>query len=169
MSKDENREESRTAQAYDRVLANLKDILENTSRITRSEFDRALKMAGTSLDEASEFTREEISKAQDAVRKDWKQLVKATNRGKEDLLKSDEFQRIADTTLGAVGRLTKSIKDWAGFLDEKIEERITYNTGEVAGPGTFECTECDKTLVFKKSGRIPPCSSCKNTHFRRKI
>ncbi len=169
MSQEEPPNEGRITEAYDQILANLKDILDNTSRLTRAEFDRALKMAGTSLDEASSFTREEITRAQEAIRKDWQLLVKAANKGKDDLLKSEEFQRIADTTLGALGRLTKSIKDWAGFLDEKIEKQITYSTGEVAGPGTFECTECGKTLRFEKSGRIPPCSGCKNTHFRRKI
>ena len=168
-SSGEKSEEGRTAEAYDEILANLRDMLKNTSKLTREEFDRALQLAGTSLDEASKFTREEVEKAQEAVRKDWKQLVKSANKSKEDFLQSDEFRRISDTTLGALGRLTKSIKDWASFLDDRIEKQITYHTGEIAGPGTFECTECGKTLSFKKSGRIPPCSSCKNTAFRRKI
>jgi len=163
---DETKDE-RIANAYDRILENVRNILSTTSNITKNEFDRALKQAGTSLDEASKYSREEIDKARKAVRKDWQAFMKTANQQKEDFLQSEQFQKIADTGLGMLGKMTKAVKNWAEFIDDKIDEQITYHTGEVAGAGTFECVECDKTMTFKKSGRIPPCSSCKNTTFRR--
>ncbi|MBS1271612.1 MAG: hypothetical protein MAGBODY4_00744 [Candidatus Marinimicrobia bacterium] len=157
----------RVAKAYDRILENVREILNTTSNITKKEFDRALKQAGTSLDDASKFTKEEIEKARKAVRKDWQAFMKTANKQKDDFLQSEQFQKIADTSLGMLGKMTKAVKNWADFIDGKIDEQITYHTGEVAGAGTFECVECNKTMTFKKSGRIPPCSSCKNTTFRR--
>jgi len=162
-------EDDRMGEVYDRVAKNLREILSTTGNITRGEFDKALKRAGTSVDEASQFTKDEINKAKEAVRKDWQSFANAANTRKTEFLQSEQFQRFADTSLGALGKLTKSIKDWATFLDEKIENQITFHTGEVAGAGTFECTECGKTLTMKKSGRIPPCSACKNTAFQRKF
>ena len=159
----------RVAKAYDRILENVRNILNTTSDITKKEFDRALKQAGTSLDEASQYTKEEIEKARKAVKKDWQAFVKTANKQKDDFLQSEQFQKMADTGLGMLGKMTKTVKNWADFIDDKIDQQITYHTGEVAGAGTFECVECDKTMTFKKSGRIPPCSSCKNTTFRRVI
>jgi rubrerythrin len=165
----ESQAENRLSEAYDKVLSNLREILSTTTDLTRTEFDNALKQAGVSLENASKFTQEEIDKARKAVRKDWQNLIKTTQERRDEFLKSEQFQRFADTSLGALGKLTKSIKDWASVLDEKIDEQITYHTGEVAGAGTFECTKCGNTLTFKKSGRIPPCGKCKNTEFKRVI
>ncbi|MCF7803778.1 MAG: zinc ribbon-containing protein [Candidatus Marinimicrobia bacterium] len=164
-----SQEEERVANAYDRILENVRNILTTTSDITKKEFDRALNQAGTSLEEASQYTKDEIEKARKAVRKDWQNFVKVAGKQKEDFLESEQFQRISDTGLGMLAKMTKAVKNWATFLDEKIDEQITYHTGEVAGAGTFKCVECEKTMTFKKSGRIPPCSSCKSTTFRRML
>ena len=163
----ESQEEERVANAYDRILENVRNILSTTSDITKKEFDRALNQAGTSLEGASQYTKDEVEKARKAVRKDWQNFVKVAGKQKEDFLESEQFQRISDTGLGMLAKMTKAVKNWATFLDEKIDEQITYHTGEIAGAGTFECVECEKTMTFKKSGRIPPCSSCKSTTFRR--
>ncbi len=163
------KEEERTTEAYDHILENLRGILSSTSELTRQEFDRALRSAGSSLNEASEFTRQEIDRAIDAVRKDWQNLVRAANQQKDSFLQSESFQQVANTSLDFLGRLTKSIKDFANVVDEKVDEQLTYHTGEVAGPGRFVCTECGKSMNFKKSGRIPPCSNCKNTAFKREF
>ncbi len=170
MSEQQNTtQEDRTPDVYNRIVKNLREILSTTGNITKTEFDKALKRAGTSVDEASQYTRAEINKAKESVRKDWQSFVNVANSRKTEFIESERFQRIADTSLGALGKLTKSIKDWATFLDEKIENQITYRTGEVAGAGTFKCTECGKTITMSKSGRIPPCSSCKNTSFQRQF
>ena len=161
--------EEREAEAYDRVVANLREILSTTGELTRAEFDRALNRAGTSVDEATQLTRDEIKRAREAVRKDWQVFLHAADQKKSDFLKSEQFQRFADTSLGIMAKISKSIKDWATFVDDKIEKQITYHTGEVAGAGTFECVSCGKTMTLKKSGRIPPCSSCKSTTFHRQL
>jgi hypothetical protein len=162
-----NQTEERLSEAYDKVLTNVKDILSTTTEITRQEFDSALKKAGSTAEDATKFTQEEIDKARSAVRKDWTNVLNSAKESRDKFLQSEQFQRIADTSLGALGKLTKSVKDWAGIVDEKIDEQITYHTGEVAGAGTFECTECGNHLNFKKSGRIPPCGKCKKTEFKR--
>lgn len=161
--------EEREAEVYDRVVENLRKILSTTGELTRDGFDRALKKAGTSVDEATKFTKDEINRAKEAVRKDWQVFLNIANKKKAEFFQSEQFVKFADTSLGALAKLSKSIKDWASFVDEKVDQQVTYHTGEVAGAGTFECVECGKTLTLKKSGRIPPCSSCKSTTFRRKI
>jgi len=166
-SESEETQDNGATEAYDRIIANLRKMLDSTSNITRKEFDRALKTAGSSLDEASEFTRNEIDKASKAVRKDWRNLVQAVNKQKDTLLQSEGFQRFANTSLDVLGKVTKSIKDLADEVDDTVDEQLTYHTGEVAGAGKFVCTECGKAINFEKSGRIPPCSACKNTTFRR--
>ena len=49
----------------------------------------------------------------------------------------------------------------------RMQERLTYKTGEIAGAGTLECKECGQILRYEKPTRIPPCPKCRNTLFRR--
>jgi len=159
--------EERVVNAYTKILQNLREILDTSSKITKAEFDRALRKAGTSLEEASKFTQSEIDKASKAIQKDWQSLVNVANKQKTNFLESEEFQRFTNTSLGVISKVAKSVQNWASLLDEKIDDQITYHTGEVAGSGSFECKECGKTMQLKKSGRIPPCSGCKGSAFRR--
>ncbi|MEE9491971.1 MAG: hypothetical protein V3W04_01145, partial [Gammaproteobacteria bacterium] len=44
----------------------------------------------------------------------------------------------------------------------------TYHTGEVTGPGTLHCAECEEILTFHQPGKIPQCPKCHSTTYHRK-
>lgn len=43
----------------------------------------------------------------------------------------------------------------------------TVHTGEVASGGHYKCTECGNEINMHGEGRVPPCSVCKHTEWRR--
>jgi len=49
----------------------------------------------------------------------------------------------------------------------KVEEHLSYRTGEVSSPGTSTCVECGKEVQMTKTGRVPRCPDCHATEFRR--
>jgi len=85
------------------------------------------------------------------------------------------------------------LKDWLGFetsllksavldlmlktADKTTLELLTmkktaqkspgYNSGEITGPGTLKCVECDEKIHFHQAGRIPSCPNCHATIFSR--
>lgn len=52
-------------------------------------------------------------------------------------------------------------------MKETTQQTTRYNTGEVTGPGTLQCDECDEKIHFHKAGKIPSCPSCHATTFHR--
>ncbi len=52
-------------------------------------------------------------------------------------------------------------------MKENIHQPSSYHTGEITGPGTLICDECQEILHFHQSGRIPPCPKCNSIRFHR--
>lgn len=52
-------------------------------------------------------------------------------------------------------------------MKENIHQPSTYHTGELTGPGSLICDECQEILHFHQSGKIPPCPKCNSTMFHR--
>lgn len=85
------------------------------------------------------------------------------------------------------------LKDWLGFETSLLESAVldlmlktadkttlellkmknmthqspNYKSGEITGPGTLKCVECDEKIHFHKAGRIPSCPNCHATIFTR--
>ena len=47
-------------------------------------------------------------------------------------------------------------------------EPSIYHSGEVAGPGTLQCTSCGHELSFTRPEMIPKCPGCEHQEFVRK-
>ena len=105
----------------------------------------------------------------------------------EDYLKRDLID--AASYLNNTGQ---ELKDWLGFdltlIERELLERFSlavdkttlellqlkevaanakYHTGELTGPGTLICDQCNRLLHFHKPGHIPPCPGCSGTRFHR--
>ena len=78
---------------------------------------------------------------------------------KTELLESTFLQMLLDTADPTTVEL-KQIK-------ERAEHPHEYHTGEITGPGTLICDECDEKLHFYKAGKIPPCPKCHETRYHR--
>ncbi len=54
------------------------------------------------------------------------------------------------------------------LLEENAKHMNEYHTGEITGPGTLVCDQCDEELHFLNTGHVPPCPKCAATLFHRK-
>jgi len=52
-------------------------------------------------------------------------------------------------------------------MKEMAQRPARYNSGEVTGPGTLKCEQCDEKIHFHKAGKIPSCPNCHATIFTR--
>ncbi len=150
---------------YERVAENLHKAKEHTGPLLHKFIDEARDKA-VELDELTEEDAEKL-----------------TIWLKRDL--DDAIDHMAETD--------DRLKDWLGFETTLIESALlyllletadkttlqllrmkenarlpsVYHTGEVTGPGTLICDECEEKLHFHNASRIPPCPKCHKTTFHR--
>lgn len=103
------------------------------------------------------------------------------------------LKRDLDDAISHIAETGDELKDWLGFettliesallymlletadkttvellrLKENAERPYIYHTGEITGPGTLICDQCEEKLHFHKAGHIPPCPKCHQTIFHR--
>ena len=155
--------------------ANLVDLYERMSKILRQNLERAGMLTEEAFELALNESREwayklrenygdDISKVAEFIRRDWHEAIRFT---RERTRKSLDLDRLQAGLLDLLSRLAKSAGSQLDSFASKLQERLTYKTGEIAGAGTLECTGCGQDLFFDKPTRIPPCPKCRGTNFTR--
>ncbi|MBL4712416.1 MAG: zinc ribbon-containing protein [Gammaproteobacteria bacterium] len=150
---------------HDRDARQLKDAKKHTGPLLHTFIDEARKKA-VELDELTEHDAEKLTQ--------WL---------KRDL--DDAISHIAETD--------DKLIDWLGFETTRIESALlyllletadkttvellrlkdvakrpyAYYTGEITGPGTLVCDQCEEKVIFLKAGHIPSCPTCHQTSFHR--
>jgi len=61
----------------------------------------------------------------------------------------DAFMEVADKTRLELAKLEQSARI-----------NPTYRSGEITGPGTLGCQQCDEEIEFKTTSVIPDCPKC---------
>lgn len=155
--------------------ASLTELYERMSRVTRESLERAGTISEEALERALREGREwgermrgyyseDVSRVSEFLRRDWyesvRQVRSQTQRGLDSMQAG---------VLGSLARLARAAGgSLEGFAD-RLSERLTYKTGEIAGAGDLECSGCGQVIRFEKARRIPPCPKCHTTTFRRHV
>jgi len=118
-------------------------------------------------------------------------LEKLSQKEAEDLTRY--LKRDLNDTATYLSKTGHELKDWLGFetallenefldlllkvadettvkllqLKDGAQSTSNYHSGEITGPGTLVCDQCDEKIYFYKAQKIPPCPKCKATTFHR--
>lgn len=130
------------------TLESARDKAVEFEELTREEADRVSRYVERDLHEASSFIADTGQELRDWLRFDW-QLMQ---------------NRMLDMFAGMADQTSQALK---GFADQAREASL-YHAGEVAAPGTLECTECGAEVTLEQTGRVPDCPQCGATRYRRK-
>lgn len=155
-------------EAYHRMLEQTQDMLKNTLNETTPQLKKLIDHAVEHTIELGELTKEEAKKVGDYLRRDLhdaSEYMQSTKKELRDWFRFDVelvedrirdwFTTVTDTTRATLDELA---------LNAEMAE---WHTGEITGPGTLRCDECEHDLHFHKVGHIPPCPNCKATKFHR--
>jgi len=155
-------------------------------------YEKMYERAIENLHNSSEKSRSLLHKFIDEAKEKAVELEELSNENAEKL--SDWLKRDINDTANYLTDTEYELKDWLGFetsvletavldlmlrtadkstiemlaLKEDLKNASTYTTGEITGPGTLICDQCDEILHFHKAGKIPPCPKCHATSFHRK-
>ena len=149
---------------YEKMSRIFRENLEKTGNITEEIFEKSLKDSRDWAGKLKEHYSEDINKVSESIRRDW---LNAVQHSSEQTKKKLDLDRIQAGVLGVLSKIAQTAGNQLESFAAKINERLTYKTGEIAGPGTLVCTNCGQNLTVEKPTRIPPCPKCHATQFRR--
>lgn len=149
---------------YERMSRAFRDNLERYGALTEETMERALEETRDWARQLREYYNEDVPRVSEFLRRD---IQEAVRQARQQTRRSLDFNRIGAGVMGFVQRMAKNAGSRLDAIASRLDERLTYKTGEVAGPGTLTCARCEQVLVFEHPRRIPPCPRCHSTAFRR--
>ena len=130
----------------------------------------AIRLAREKVSETGEITREEAEKISDYLKRDLQnagEYMQDNNNDMADWLHMD-IDLIEWNLLDLFLQTADKTKLELLLLEENAKHVNEYLTGEITGPGTLVCTQCNEELHFLNTGHVPPCPKCRSTLFKRK-
>ncbi|WP_445371328.1 zinc ribbon-containing protein [Methylomonas sp. HW2-6] len=159
--------ENKLIDAYDDLMGHLYEAMDDTLHSVAD----ALEIAKKKTAALGGHTQEEINKIADYVMRDVEHVatspsLKEENDSLSEWLKFD-IELIENFALEAFLDIADKTRVKLASLEMEAKLYHPYQSGEVAGPGTFTCDACGKQIAFKSTSIIPACPECKGNSFSR--
>ena len=161
--------DSKKAGAYKRMLGWVKEFVEEAEDELAPKINYAIDAAKEKATELGELTREEAEHVANYLQRDLRDAAEyLETEGKElgDWLKFD-IELIEDRLLDAMSHAINTTSIELQQLSERAKQENIWYMGEVTGPGTFACDNCQHEIIFYHIQDIPACPQCGKGVFRR--
>ena len=149
---------------YEKMSKAVRDNLEKAGELTEETLERSLKESREWARQLREHYADDIPKVVEYLRRDFQDAVRLT---REQARKKLDIDRLGVGVLAFVQRMAQKAGSRLDSFASRLSERLTYKTGEIAGPGTLTCLNCGQQMSIESASRIPPCPKCRTTGFRR--
>lgn len=162
-------DDNRQAEAYQTMLGRaLKSVEEATDKTLHNIHDY-IEAAEEKAVYLEELSREEAERIGDYLRRDLQDAARFMAQTQAELGAWMRFDlaQIQNQFLDSFKIMVDHTRLGLDNFAQQAKAQSEWHTGEVAGPGTLECSECGKQMQFHKPGRIPPCPVCHKTLFKR--
>ena len=175
MSTPNKQNETSLVEAYNQMMARVRDSIENAEakavptlqKAIEQARDQAIHLGETSLEDAEEignYIKRDINDAAEY-------LMETSHEFSEWLMLDIDiieqkvlelFLSVADKTRIELEQLSHAACD-----ENKADEISIYKCGEITGPGSLICSSCEKMIQFNTTSTIPNCNQCGGHHFKR--
>jgi hypothetical protein len=149
---------------YEKMSKAVRENLEKAGGLTEETLERALKESREWARQLREHYADDIPKVAEFLRRDFQDAIRQT---REQTRKKLGIDRLGVGVLAFVQRMAQKAGSQLDSFASRLSERLTYKTGEIAGPGTLTCLNCGQQMSIESASRIPPCPKCRGTGFRR--
>jgi rubrerythrin len=159
--------DNKFVEAYNAMMRHLYEIMDDTLHNVAD----ALEMAKEKTSEIGGLTQEELNQVADFLMRDIEHAATSSpvvndDRSLSEWLKFD-IELLENFALDAfLSVADKTRIEWAK-LESEAQKYHSYQSGEITGPGTFTCDECNKQIAFKSAAKIPDCPACGAKTFSR--
>lgn len=169
MTAPNNHDDSKLVDAYNRMMARIRDTIDSAEATAVPTLQKAIDMAKKEAIHLSEITREEAEEVGNYIKRDINDaaeyLMETSHEFSEWLMLDLEIieQKVLELFLSVADKTRLELEQFSHPRCEIYE----YHTGEVTGPGSLVCMDCGQMVHFSTTSHIPPCPKCHRTVFRR--
>jgi hypothetical protein len=155
--------------AYNKMMARIKDAIETTEQSAVPTLQKAIEMAQKQAIHLDEISADEAEKIGNYIKRDINDaaeyLMETSHEFSEWLMLDINVieQKVLELFLSVADKTRLELDQFA----RPACELSLYHTGEITGPGSLVCANCEQLVHFKTTGHIPPCPKCKHNEFRR--
>lgn len=159
--------DNKFVKAYNDLMEHLYEIMDDTLHSVAD----AMEIAKEKTSELGGLTQEEINQVADFLMRDIEHAANSTPAvsNKDSLSEWFKFDinLIENFALDDFFSLADKTRIELAKIENQAKLYHTYNSGDITGPGTFTCDQCDKQIAFKSTSQIPECPECKAKTFSR--
>lgn len=155
--------------AYNRMMERVRHALDTAESRTLPSIRHSVDKARETAVELEELTHDEAEKVAYYLKRDLQDAGRHLSESGHELADWLRFDidRVEDRLLELFARVAdRTSLEWLELQDE-LQRDPPYHAGEVTGPGTLYCTNCNEAVHFHDTTRIPQCPACGNDSFRR--
>lgn len=175
MSTSGSQDDSSLVDAYNQMMARVRDSIETAEANAIPTLQKAIDRAKMQAIHLGEISLEEAEEVGNYIKRDINDaaeyLMETSHEFSEWLMLDIDiieqkvlelFLSVADKTRIELEQLSQPGCDIAPQVNPH-----EYHTGEVTGPGSLVCTVCGEIIQFTETGCIPQCHKCNGTEFKR--
>ncbi len=166
-------------EAYNQMMSRVRDSIDNAEahaiptlqKAIEQARDQAIHLGEVSLEDAEEignYIKRDINDAAEYLMEtshefsEW--LMLDINIIEQKVL--ELFLSVADKTRIELEQLSRGTGKAQHTSDMRMQNN-EYKSGEITGPGTLICKQCQKIIQFNTTNSIPLCSQCGEQYFKR--
>ena len=169
MPENKNQEDNSLVDAYNQMMARIKDTIESAEAHAAPTLQKAIDLAKKNAIHLGEISMEEAEEIGNYIKRDINDaaeyLMETSHEFSEWLMLDIDIieQKVLELFLSVADKTRIELEQLA-HPTCKISQ---YHTGEITGPGSLICEACNEMIHFTTTGHIPPCPRCKKTCFKR--
>jgi ElaB/YqjD/DUF883 family membrane-anchored ribosome-binding protein len=165
-----NIEKDKLLQAFNHMVDELHAAVEKAEEKLGPPLEEMVSNAEKMSKQLYALTQDEMKSLSEHLKRDIahaRKYMQTEGRDFNQWLKFDVKQvedKFADFLAKAADRNWLDFHSFKGF-----QQNTLYKTGEICGPGTLRCLNCEQEMKFTRNTRIPPCPKCHQTEFERQV
>lgn len=169
MSAPSNHDDNSLVDAYNQMMARIKDSIESAEENAVPSLQKAIDMAKKQAIRLGEISMEEAEEIGNYIKRDINDaaeyLMETSHEFSEWLLLDIDIieQKVLELFLSVADKTRVELEQFAKPACKIVE----YSTGQVTGPGSLVCDKCGQMIHFNTTGHIPACPKCHNNSFKR--
>ena len=159
--------DNKFVEAYNELMGHLYEIMDDTLHTVADAMEIAKEKTG----KLGGLTQEEVNQVADFLMRDIEHAAISTPtvNNKDSLSEWFKFdiELLENFALDDFFSLADKTRIELAKIENQAKQFHTYKSGDITGPGTFNCDQCGKQIAFKSTSEIPECPECKAKTFSR--
>jgi len=162
-------------EAYNQMMARVQDSINNAESHAMPTLQKAIEQARDQAIHLGEVSVEEAEEIGNYIKRDINDaaeyLMETSHEFSEWLMLDLDIieQKVLELFLSVADKTRLELEQFSNVSCAVSENReiSQYNSGEITGPGSLLCTQCQQLIQFSTTDTIPVCIKCGGTHFKR--